>query len=227
MQGCVVHLVRASLARVSYRDRKSVASALKEIYGAATVGQAEAALEAFESGEWNEKYPAVAKSWRANWERVIPFLAFSENVRKGGVHDQPDREPEQLAAQGGPSAGPFPRGRTRRGSCCTWRFSRHRGPVEGAPGLLAGGEARGSRSSSANASGSWTDGNRGWNGGAPARIRSRLLRPPLRSGLRSRLRIRAEPNGSERGWKQDPGCRKTAILIPSEPAGHSRTKGGP
>ena len=53
-----------------------------EIYGAATVGQAEAALEAFESGEWNEKYPAVARSWRANWERVIPFLAFSENVRK-------------------------------------------------------------------------------------------------------------------------------------------------
>ena len=82
VQGCVVHLVRASLARVSYRDRKSVASALKEIYGAATVGQAEAALEGFESGEWNEKYPAVAKSWRTNWERVIPFLAFSENVRK-------------------------------------------------------------------------------------------------------------------------------------------------
>ena len=82
VQGCVVHLVRASLARVSYRDRKSVASAPGEIYGAATVGQAEAALEAFESGEWSEKYPAIAKSWRTNWERVIPFLAFSENVRR-------------------------------------------------------------------------------------------------------------------------------------------------
>ena len=68
--------------RVLSGDRRPVASALKEIYGAATVGQAEAALEVFESGEWNEKYPAVAKSWRTNWERVIPFLAFSENVRK-------------------------------------------------------------------------------------------------------------------------------------------------
>lgn len=82
VQGCVVHLVRASLARVSYKDRRPVASALREIYGAATVEQAEAALDEFESGEWSEKYPAVARSWRTNWERVIPFLAFSENVRR-------------------------------------------------------------------------------------------------------------------------------------------------
>ena len=60
---------------------------------------------------------------------------------QGGVHDQPDREPGQLAAQGGPSAGPFPRGR-RGEEAAVPGASRHRGPVEGAAGLLAGGESR-------------------------------------------------------------------------------------
>ena len=82
VQGCVVHLVRASLAQVSFKDRKPVARALREVYTAATVEQAEAALSEFESGEWGERYPHIAASWRTNWERVIPFLAFSGNVRK-------------------------------------------------------------------------------------------------------------------------------------------------
>jgi putative transposase len=28
------------------------------------------------------KYPAIAQSWRRNWERVIPFFAFPEAVRR-------------------------------------------------------------------------------------------------------------------------------------------------
>ena len=34
MQTCVVHLIRGSLAFVSYKDRKAVAAALKGIYRA-------------------------------------------------------------------------------------------------------------------------------------------------------------------------------------------------
>ena len=41
---CVVHLVRRSLAYVSYQDRKRVAGALRAIYRAETVAGAEAAL---------------------------------------------------------------------------------------------------------------------------------------------------------------------------------------
>ena len=40
------------------------------------------ALEAFEAGEWGQKYPAIAKSWRRRWEQVIPFFAFSAPIRK-------------------------------------------------------------------------------------------------------------------------------------------------
>ena len=48
------------------------------------VGGAEgqAALDAFAQGSWGMKYPAIAQSWRRNWELVIPFFAFPEGVRR-------------------------------------------------------------------------------------------------------------------------------------------------
>ncbi len=82
VQTRIPHLVRGSLAHASYRDRKPVAAALKEVYRADTAEAAAAALDAFESGEWGERYPMIAKSWRAHWEQVIPFFAFSGGVGK-------------------------------------------------------------------------------------------------------------------------------------------------
>ena len=31
---------------------------------------------------WGRKYPAIAQSWRRNWEHVIPFFAFPVAVRR-------------------------------------------------------------------------------------------------------------------------------------------------
>ena len=31
---------------------------------------------------WGQKYPAIAQSWRRNWEQVIPFFAFAPELRK-------------------------------------------------------------------------------------------------------------------------------------------------
>ena len=31
---------------------------------------------------WGAKYPAIAQSWRRNWELVIPFFAFPQGVRR-------------------------------------------------------------------------------------------------------------------------------------------------
>ena len=39
-------------------------------------------LDAFEAGPWGAKCPAVAPAWRRNWDRVIPFFAFPEAVRR-------------------------------------------------------------------------------------------------------------------------------------------------
>lgn len=82
VQTCVVHLIRHSLAFVSYKDRKAVAAALKQIYKAKDADAGKAALEDFADGPWGRKYPAIAQSWRRNWSQVIPFFAFPDEVRR-------------------------------------------------------------------------------------------------------------------------------------------------
>jgi putative transposase len=82
VQTCIVHLIRNSLDFVSYKDRKAVAAALKEIYRAKDADAGAAALEAFAAGEWGRKYPAIGMSWRRHWPAVIPFFAFPGDVRR-------------------------------------------------------------------------------------------------------------------------------------------------
>jgi putative transposase len=82
VQTCIVHLIRHSLAFVSYKDRKAVAAALKIIYRAKDAEAGLAALEAFAEGFWNKKYPAIAPAWRRAWTEVIPFYAFPDEVSK-------------------------------------------------------------------------------------------------------------------------------------------------
>ena len=82
VQTCIVHLIRNSLDFVSYKDRKAVATALKEIYRAKDADAGAAALKAFAMGDWGRKYPAIALSWRRHWAAVIPFFAFPTDVRR-------------------------------------------------------------------------------------------------------------------------------------------------
>ena len=82
VQTCLVHLIRRSLAYVSYKERRALAAALKTIYRAPTEAAAQGALEALEAGAWGQKYPAIMRSWRSAWEHVVPFLAFSEPIRR-------------------------------------------------------------------------------------------------------------------------------------------------
>jgi len=81
VQLCIVHMVRNSLKFVSYKDRKKMATDLKTIYKAVTVEQAESALTAF-GKTWDKKYPMVSQSWLSHWDRIIPFFAYSEEIRK-------------------------------------------------------------------------------------------------------------------------------------------------
>jgi putative transposase len=81
VQTCVVHLIRASLRYVNYRDLKKVASALRPIYSAANADAALVELERFDS-EWGQRYPATVKAWRDAWEHMIPFLALPEELRR-------------------------------------------------------------------------------------------------------------------------------------------------
>src|SRR3954465_6009332 len=81
VQTCIVHLIRASLRYVNYRDKKKVATALRPIYTAPNAEAALAELEAFEA-EWGARYPAAVQAWRTSWEHVTPFLSLPEDLRR-------------------------------------------------------------------------------------------------------------------------------------------------
>jgi putative transposase len=82
VQTCIVHLTRASLTWVNYKDRKRVAAALRTIYGAPTEQAAREALDAWTDSDVGKQYPAIKRQWENAWERVIPFFAFAPEVRK-------------------------------------------------------------------------------------------------------------------------------------------------
>lgn len=61
VQLCIVYQIRNSLRFVSWKERKAVAADLKTIYGAATLQQAEQALEQF-AETWDNQHPSISKS---------------------------------------------------------------------------------------------------------------------------------------------------------------------
>jgi putative transposase len=81
VQLCVVHLVRAALRYVTTEDSRAVAADLKKIYQAATVSEAEQALESFAQA-WNGRYPTIAKQWRLKWADFVPLFEFPPAIRK-------------------------------------------------------------------------------------------------------------------------------------------------
>jgi transposase-like protein len=81
VQLCIVHLVRAALRYVSAEDSPQVVRDLKKIYQAATVLDAEQALEEFAQA-WDAKYPTIAKQWRAKWTDIITLFDFPPAIRR-------------------------------------------------------------------------------------------------------------------------------------------------
>jgi putative transposase len=81
VQLCIVHLTRASLNYVSWKERKAVAHDLRAIYRAETAEMAEHELNTF-SKKWDARYPTISSLWRRHWERVTPFFAFPAEIRR-------------------------------------------------------------------------------------------------------------------------------------------------
>lgn len=80
-QTCIVHMVRHSLNYVPYNEKKAVAADLKKIYESNTAELASQALDDFELS-WGDKYPAIVRSWKNNWEKITPFMQFPIEIRK-------------------------------------------------------------------------------------------------------------------------------------------------
>lgn len=82
VQTCIVHLIRSSLDYASWKERKSLAAALRPIYTAATAEAAREALQDFAASDHGRRHPTIVRSWERAWEHVIPFFAFPPGVRK-------------------------------------------------------------------------------------------------------------------------------------------------
>ena len=81
VQLCIVHMVRHSMKYVGWKERKQVATDLKEVYLSATEEEAGRRLGEFEA-KWDARYPMISRSWRSNWARVVPFFAHPPEIRK-------------------------------------------------------------------------------------------------------------------------------------------------
>jgi putative transposase len=82
LQTCIVHLLRQSLDFANWKQRKPLAAALRTIYAAPSADLALSALDAFERGEWGQRFPTIVAAWRRAWARVIPFFAFPPEIRR-------------------------------------------------------------------------------------------------------------------------------------------------
>jgi len=79
-QRCIVHMIRNTMAYVSYKDRKELASDLKTIYKANTVDEGyENLLELKE--KWLPRNVNL-DNWINNWEHVATFFKYGPQLRK-------------------------------------------------------------------------------------------------------------------------------------------------
>lgn len=82
VQTCVVHLIRNANKYVAYGDRTAVSAALRQVYTAVNDTQARQALDAFAESELGKKYPQSVLVWERAWDRFVPFLQFTPQVRR-------------------------------------------------------------------------------------------------------------------------------------------------
>ncbi len=81
VQLCIVHQIRNSMRYVASKNHKAFMADLKPVYRAATLGEAEDALDLLEE-KWGKDYPIVIKSWRGKWELLSAYFRYPEPIRR-------------------------------------------------------------------------------------------------------------------------------------------------
>lgn len=79
-QRCIVHMIRNTVAFVSYKDRKELCADLKTIYTASNADTAYENLLTLQE-KW-EKRNVSLNNWINNWDAIIPFFKFGPALRK-------------------------------------------------------------------------------------------------------------------------------------------------
>lgn len=81
VQLCIVHQIRNSLKYIVSKEQKAFMADLKLVYKATSQELAEQHLLELDE-KWGKKYPAVLKSWNANWEALSQYFKYPEALRR-------------------------------------------------------------------------------------------------------------------------------------------------
>jgi len=81
VQASIVHQVRNTINFVPYKNSREVIRDIKQVYQAATLKEAEDALEDF-TAKWESKYPTVVSSWNNNWPKLSTYFDYPAEIRK-------------------------------------------------------------------------------------------------------------------------------------------------
>jgi transposase-like protein len=81
IQRCIIHHIRNCAKFVVHKDKKKFCSDMKGIYQAINEEQALVAFEEF-SDKWGKKYPFAIKSWERNWDELMTFMKYPEEIRR-------------------------------------------------------------------------------------------------------------------------------------------------
>ena len=79
-QRCIVHMIRNTVAFVSYKDRKELCKDLKLIYTAADADSAYTNLLELQE-KWSKRKVSL-DNWSNNWDAIVPFFKFGPELRK-------------------------------------------------------------------------------------------------------------------------------------------------
>ena len=107
VQTCIVHLLRNSMDFVPYKDRKAVATALKDIYRAVCQGR-RGRSRRFRGRSMGPEIPRHRPELAPGMAGSHPFLRLSGRRSSDHLYNERHRSFEFQAAPGHPRARPFP-----------------------------------------------------------------------------------------------------------------------
>ena len=82
VQTCIVHLIRNSLAFVSWKDRKIDHARSEGDLPGGNRRRPRWSSSTPSRTKWGRRYPAIGQAWRRAWEYVVPLFAFPPAIRK-------------------------------------------------------------------------------------------------------------------------------------------------
>jgi len=98
------------------KDWDKIATALKPIYTASTLDQAEERFLEF-SEAWGKKYPAIVRLWESAWAEFVPFLQFDAEIRRIVCTTNAIESVNEEDPQSRPRPGPLPERASRPEMC--------------------------------------------------------------------------------------------------------------